>query len=236
MTTVAERAENDLKLWNQWNDNGRKPKDLVPLLNAFRPMIKYETSKFSSNVELPPAAIQGEFTKQFVKAVETYKPDRGSALGSWVTLSMRKGHRWITQRQNTVRIAENITSKITDYNNAVTQLTFALGRPPNDQEIAEKLKLSVAAVGRIRSQQRKDFIGSTLVQDPSNNMYSKEKEILRMLPYDLTPDELFVYEHLRGLNGKRVLSGAEIAKVMNTSPAKISRLRASIERKARVYL
>ena len=234
--SVEERAANDLKLWQTWNKNGRNPKYLTPLLNEFRPMIKYQASQYVNNVELPAAAIQAEFTKQCVKAFKTYKPDKGAALGSWVGLQMRKSQRWITQRQNTVRIAENIATKITDYNNAIALLSASLGRPPNDLEIAEKMNISVAAVGRIRKQQRKDLIGSTFLQDPTNNVYSKEKEILRMLPYDLTPDELFVYEHLRGLNGKKVLSGAEIAKKMNTSPSKISRLRAQIDKKARVYL
>ena len=236
MMNPTERSDRDLQLWHEWDKGGRQPKDLAPLLGAFRPMIKYHTNQYSNNVEIPPAAIQAEFTKQFVQAVKTYNPSRGAALGSWVGLQMKKGQRWIIQRQNTVRIAENIATKITDYNNTITQLTTSLGRPPNDLEIAEKMGLTVMAVGRIRKQQRKDLIGSSFLQDPSNNAYSEEKAILKMLPYDLTPDELFVYEHLRGLNGKKVLAGADIAKKMGVSPSKISRLRAQIDKKARVYL
>lgn len=229
-----ERNQRDLDLWKQWDHNGRKPEDMKPLLGAFRPMIRSQANKYINNVEIPPPAIQAEFTKQFANAVQTYNPEKGT-LGTWVGLQLKKGQRWIGQRQNTVRIAENVASKITDLNNTNSFLETTLGRPPTDQEIAERMGVSVPTVGRIRTQQRKDLIGSTMGFDPTDNSYSTSKEILKMLPYDLTPQERTVFEHITGTNGKPKLSGNEIASKMNVSPSTVSRLRSSIMRKAEVY-
>lgn len=231
----SSRSQKDFELWKKWVDNGKKPEDFKPLLQQFRPMIRKETHKYAGNVELPKSAIQGEFVTQFAKAANTYDPNKGAALGTWVGLQFKKGQRWIGQRQNTVRIAENIQNKITEYNTTYTQMESYLGRPPTDQEIAEKMRVGEKTISRIRKQQRPEYIGSSMDYDATSYEYSKEKEILKYLPQDLTPQERLVWEHTIGTNGKKRMSGNEIARMLGVSPSTVSRIKAGIEEKKKVY-
>jgi len=82
---------------------------------------------------------------------------------------------------------------------------------------------------------RKEVPTSTLQSDMSSLKPSKETEIIRLIQYELTPEEKIVYEHLLGVNGKPQLKPGEIATRLNMSPSKVSRIKDSIGAKVKKY-
>lgn len=223
----------DLHLWHQWNNNGRKPEDLKPLVSQFRGMIRSQAGQYVGRVELPPAAINAEFKRHAVRALTTFDPNKGTALGTWVYNGMKKSKSFIAQHQNVVRISEKRLYNIGDFNNAKSQLSSSYGREPTTHELADHLGWHTDEVVRLEKQQRSDLIGSELAVDPIEFLPSKEHELRAFLPHELDATELFVYEHSTGENGKPRLSGNEIAKRLKVSPATVSRLKTGIARKAK---
>lgn len=230
---ATERGQQDLELWKQWKENGEKPNELRPLLNNFRGMIRSQANRFSGNVELPPAAINAEFTKQAVNAFRTYDPNRGAQLGTWVRTNLQKGQRWVSTYQNTARIGEHRHYKVGQYQNAFATLDDQLGRPPTSQELSEHLGWSDKEVSKMGTEIRHSHIESAYQGDPTTILPSRESEIIKLVKFDLTPEEKLVYEYTLGEGGKPQLKPGEIARTLNMSPAKVTRVRDGIYQKMR---
>lgn len=229
-----ERKQEDLQLWKLWKDGGKKPDDLRPLLNNFRGMIHKESNRFAGNVELPPAAIHAEFTRQAVHAFDTYTPTKGAALGSWVGTNLQKGRRFVATYQNTARIGEHRHYKVGQFQNAQAMLNDQLGREPTNQELSEQLQWSPVETTRMGAEIRKGNIASAFDGDPTIIRPSNEMERLRLVKYDLTPEERLIYEYTLGEGGKPQLRPGQIAEKLKISPSKVTRVRDSIYRKATV--
>jgi len=232
----ADRNRRDLELLDQWKQGGEKPDDLRPLLGNFRGLIRSQSRQWESNVELPPAAVRAEFTKQAVQAFRTYQPDKGATLGSWVGTNMKKAQRYVTTYQNTARIGEHRVYKIGQYQTAKASLDDQLGREPTTEELADHLKWSPREVGRMNAEIRKAHIESAFEGSPMNLMPSREAEVLRLVKYDLSPEERLVYEYTVGDGGKPQLKPGQIATRLNMSPAKVTRVREAIYQKMKGHL
>jgi len=207
-----------------------------PLLSNFRPLIRSKSNQFAGRVEIPPASVHAEFNKQFVRAVKTYDPNKGAALGTWVSTNLRKGQRWITAHQNIARIGEQRVYKVGRFNAAKSRLDEELGREPTTLELAEDLGMSEREVGTLRTEIRQANISSGFELDPVEILPSKEKEALRFVNYELTPEERLVKEYLLGENGRPELKQGQIAKKMGVSPSKVTRLKQSIAKKLQPLL
>jgi DNA-directed RNA polymerase specialized sigma subunit len=241
LTGAVDRTalrKTDLELWHQWNGNGRKPDDLRPLLNNFRGMIRKEASRYERNVEIPPAAIHHEFKQQFVRAMQTYDPNRGAALGTWVTHNLQKGQRWVNQHQNIARIAEPRSGKVGDFKNAVTYLTDQFGREPAVHEISEHLGWAPKEIDRMQKELRKSHVASAWEVDPVDVMPSKEKERLLMLRLsgELSPEETLVFDYTIGHGGKPQLKPSQIARTLSMNPSKVTRIRQKIADKITKFM
>jgi DNA-directed RNA polymerase specialized sigma subunit len=199
-------------------------------------MIRSQSNRFAGNVELPPAAIHSEFTRQAVNAFDTYNPQKGAALGTWVRTNLQKGQRWVATYQNTARIGEHRHYKVGQFQNAYATLDDQLGREPTNTELSEHLKWSPKETSRMGAEIRKAHIESAYEGDPTTIMPSRESEVLQLVKYDLTPQEQLVYEHTIGAGGKQQLKPGQIAKKLRMSPAKVTRVRQGIYDKMKGHM
>lgn len=227
--------QSDHELWQTWKANGQRPDDLRPLLTNFRGMIRTQVNRYAGNVEVPPAAIKHEFTEQFVRALQTYDPSKGTALASWVGTNLQKGQRWINAHQNIARIAEPRVGKVGEFQKAKTQLDQLYGRDPTSAELADHLTWDIREVERMQAELRKSNIASAWEVDPIKIMPSKEKEHMLLVRYELSPEELKVYDHTIGYGGVQQLRPSEIAKKFNMSPSKVTRIRQKIADKIKAF-
>lgn len=230
-----EQRDQELSMWHTWNNNGRKQEDMRPLLNSMRPLILKEASNWARQRDIPPAAIRAEFTNQAVKGFETYDPSR-AGLHTHLTNQMLQARRFVVSNQNSARIVEARVYGIGDFNNAKQRLMDSLDREPTQLELADELKWSPRRVKMLQLEIKKVQPASQFSADVASTVPSRQQEILQLLPYDLTPDERVVFEHIYGIGGKDKLSPGEIATKLKMSAPKISRIKAAIAKKYEGYI
>ena len=238
-----ERAAKDLELYNHWNAHGQKPEHLEPLLQRFHGMIRTWSNRYAGStrdVDTPPAAVHAEFQKWFLHALDTYDPDKGAALGTWVEGNLRHGQRWVMGHRNFARIPETrVYRHVGEYKNARSVLDEQLGRSPSTIEMADYLKWPEKQVAMVQSEIHKTLTSSGWDRkesmDPTIHMPSRHAEVLDNIYYQLDHREQEVYDYLLGRNGKPQLQATAIANRMGVSPATVTRVKQAIAEKIKGY-
>lgn len=228
---ATQRKEIDL--WHHWNDNGRKPEHLKPLLDSFKPLLQREANKWKG-VEIPKSAINAEMRKQFVNAVKSFDPNhpKKTQLGSWVQTNLTKSSRFMKTYQNIGKIPESNISKIREFKQAKESLFNIHGYEPDTKTLADHLKWPHKKVIQLQKELRDDLpVSGFPGGDPAEVLAPRELEAIRILQYDkrLSGDERSVYEYTFGMNGKPRLQPGQIAKQTGLHPSKISRIRSKIK-------
>lgn len=232
---LPKRQEQELELWHAWK---REPTDqnLAPLMDSLQNLVQSRVNQFRK-APVPPAALMGFANTQVMKALNTFSPDKGAALSTHVSWHLKKVQTFAIKHQNLGKIPDQRANNITEFKAAKDELRETLGFEPDSLSLAEHLGWSQREVARMESeQQRKDLIASKSPEaDNLPDLYSsREREVLRYIHHDLTPDERLVFEYSMGLYGKPQLSAQAIAKQMNISAPKVSRIRNKIDQKLRV--
>lgn len=230
----VRRAKKDLELWQQWDQNGRREEDLEPLMKQIEPIIRKQSNVYSGKVNIPKPAVHAEFQIQAIKAVQGYDPKR-AALNTHLTHQLKKAKRFISTYQNVGRISETRIYKINQFQNERDRLADKLQREPSALEMADRMKWPVKQVVVMESELRKEVPTSMTQGGLEQIKPSKEAEVLRLLQYELDPEERTVYEYLLGENGKPQLKPGQIARKMKLTPSKVSRIKSSIGTKAQRY-
>lgn len=227
-----QRAE--LDMWHTWNNGGRKPEHLKPLMESYKPVLQRHANTWVNRVEMPTSTINHEFQKQFVHAVKTYDPSKKAQLSSWVYSNLAKSTRYMKTYQNLGKIPESQISKIREFNKAKEYLTDLHGHEPDTHMMADHLKLPIRKVAQLQKElSRKDKPTSGYPDDPATILTPKELEAVRILQYDhtLSNEEKLVYEYTYGINGRPSLKPGEISTKTKIHPSKISRIRKKLQKK-----
>jgi DNA-directed RNA polymerase specialized sigma subunit len=218
-------------LWHAWNDNGRKPEHLKPIMDSIKPILKTEANKWRG-VEIPTSTINAEIRKHALNAIKNYNPDRNVLLGTWVTGNLKKTGRFIKQYQNLGRIPEAQIGRIRTFKQSKSDLTTQLGYEPDTKALADHLGWPQKRVKQLEKElSREDKPVSGWLSDPADIMTPKELEAIHILQYDtrMSGEERSVYEFTFGINGKPKLAPGEIAKRTSLHPSKVSRIRNRIK-------
>ncbi len=232
---LRAKQQKELELWTAWKKGGMQHEDLKPLLRSFRPMIKSKANIFARKVRIPPSAIDMTFQIEFVNALKSYDPSKGS-LGTYVYRYLDKGRRWVTENQNVGRIPENRVYEIRRYQDAVEDLKEELGEPPTQDQIAKKLGWSKNEVDRMDSELRNDLVTQGFEEDPFSITPSKTEETLRLFKYELSGEQKEVYAYLTGYGKPKTLSTSEIAKKLGKKDYQVSRIKNQIYLKLKKHL
>jgi DNA-directed RNA polymerase specialized sigma subunit len=245
----AERKQKEVDLWHQWNNNGRKPKDLDPLLKSFSNVIQKRMNSFRG-AEVPKSAIQHKLKTFAVEAFKTWDPKKGGALNTWVTIKLKPGERYVNSNKNQTYSPENITQHIGSYNTLKSELHEKLGYEPDAHYIHDHLlefghpketfaALSLKDIKRLEKEQRRSLVASSHDSEEITgvpNMSSRAEEVKHLIIPELTHEERAVHEFSFGLNGKAQLKPGEIAKKLKMDNSKVSKLRSSILRKMQKHM
>jgi DNA-directed RNA polymerase sigma subunit (sigma70/sigma32) len=162
-------------------------------------------------------------------------------MNTYLGHQMRRAHRFVTTYQNSARIPETRTYSIQPLKDATIRLEDKLGRPPNILELSDELKWAPKKVETLQKELKAAIPLSHFGDmesggmDPLSFTPSKQNETLRLLRYELSPEENSVFEYVYGFGGKPKLSPGDIAKKLNMSPPKVSRLKKLIADKYAKY-
>lgn len=222
---LRSKQKQELELWHHWNNNGRKPEHLYPLYESYKPMLTMTVKKLN-RVELPSSTINAEIDKHFVNAVKTFNPGRGTQLSTWVQTNLQKASRFVKTYQNMGKIPEGQISQINRFNQAKDQLYNQLGHEPDTKMLADHLGWSQRRVVQMHKElSRRDMPVSGFQDDPAELLTPRELEAIKLMQYDLSPEERTVYEYTFGMNGKPRLQPGQIARTTNIHASKVSRIR-----------
>jgi len=228
---LKDTQKKEHALWHTWNEGGRKPEQLKPLMDSLKPILKAESNKWK-RVEIPISTINAEINKHALNAIKKYDPDKGVQLGSWVTGNLKKTGRFVRTYQNLGRIPEAQIGRIREFNQAKETLYNQFGFEPDTKALADHLGWTQKRVQQLHKElSREDKPVSGWLNDPADLMTPKVLEAIRLLQYDnrLSSEERTVYEYTFGLNGKAKLSPGDIAKRTSLHPSKVSRIRNKIK-------
>lgn len=239
---LHKKKQFEFQQWEKWKTGGEKPEDLRPLLQSMKPLIQKQINVYKGRVPIPPAAVEAEFTRHALTAFRTFDPNRQAQLSTHVQNQLQKGRRFISTYQNLGYIPEHRVHKIGEFKLAQSTLQERLGRQPETFELSEQLGWSPAEVGRMQKEMRKDLPASGFITaegqstDPAELMPSREREVMKLIQFELGPEEKLVYDYTYGLNGKPQLQPGQIATTLAFSPSKVSRIRNAIATKIKQYL
>lgn len=229
---AADRAAGDLKMWHAWNEGGRTPELLQPLMQRYQPLINRKEKEWRAPA-VAPAAFKAELTKHFIGAAQSFDPDRGVAFNTHVQNRIQKAKRFNAKHQNIGYIPEGQARNIGPLQQAHNELTEQFGRAPTAEELGEHLDMPAAKVTGLMKAMRKDVPSSSFETDPGAFGTSRESDVVRLMqkrPHEyLTPDEVQVFQHIFGVNGARKITDTTtLASTLGHSQPKVSRLKTSI--------
>jgi DNA-directed RNA polymerase specialized sigma subunit len=245
------RRQKELQLWKEWKDSGEDTEKLSPLLTSLKPLIRKQVRMFA-RTPIPSPVIEAKAIEHTIHALETYDPKvypgrQTGQLHTWVTRNLQSTNRFVYNNQNMRRIVEDRAQMVGDYRRARAHLAESLGRAPTHAEIAKFMNempdrigkskpVTAIAVERLSHEDIPDMIASQEMNNPFVNETPEERQIMKLVMYDLTPDELAVFEYIRGINGKpRIHQPGDIARRLNWSPSKVSNIKKSIAGKIQEY-
>lgn len=164
------------------------------------------------NRGLPLPDIIEEGNLGLIKAVEKFKYEKGCKFSTYASWWIRQAiERAIINQSRTIRVPVHISDSINNYVNAIKELLQRLGREPNAEEIAERMKSSVKHVRDLQQMIKKIYSLDT-------PLWGKESSLKDIIEDSTSPSPAQVIEEvnrheqildwfqLLSENEKRVLS------------------------------
>lgn len=229
---AAAKAEEDLHLWHAWDQGGRTPELLRPLMSKYQPVLARSNTAWRAPA-VSPSAFDAELRKHFIGAAETFDPDKGVAFNTHVQTRLQKAKRYNTRYQNIGYIPEGQARYIGALERAQSTLTSEFGRAPKPAELAEHMGLPVGKITSLQRVLRKDVPSSMFETDPTGFSTTREADVIRLMqrrPEDyFSPEESAVFKHIYGLDGSaKITDTTTLASRLGLSQPKVSRLKSAI--------
>src|SRR5690606_38395516 len=236
---AAAKATQDMELWSAWNESGRKPEALQPLMKRYEPLLNNKVREWKAP-SVDSTAFKAELQKQCINAAHSYDPTRGVAFNTHLQKRLPKAMRLNTRHQNIGYIPEGKATHIGRIQVAQNELQETLGRVPTHKELAEHLEMPQRRVTNILSSMKKDVRSSDFETDPVTVSTAREQDVIRLMsrrPEDyLTADEAKVFKHIYGVGGAKKITGTrQLANELGMSQPRISRLKTAIGQKVKRY-
>lgn len=233
----SQKKRQELDLWRQWKETNEDPKHLEPLLRSLKPTIDYRVNKYApANVYKP--ALRAQANNLTINALRRFDPTKAQ-LNTHVTNHLKGLHRWTGKHQNVSRITEERIKLIGPYNAAKAKLAEMYGYEPTTRQIAQEMKVPEKTIKLLELENRPDLIGSGFDGDAfatDLDAPTIDKEIMDLIEFDLSPDELRLWEYMYGIKGKtQITKGGTLARKLGWSQSKVSQVRKSIFKKVNYY-
>jgi len=226
----SEVRRNELRLWQAWRAQGERPQDMSPLLGSLRPLIwRYGVRPWAKRgVPLQTPVLEAEATRLAIGGLRKFDPSRAQ-MNTYLRHQLKSMDRFVKQRQNFARITEERSRLIGRYQRADATLRERLEREPTVMELATEMQADPRAVNKLLQEMQADLLASGALEDPFVEETPKSRRALRLIRYQLTPDEEKVFDYLTGQGGKpRIDSTSVIAKREGWKDSKVSQLKKSI--------
>lgn len=232
----SDRAAQDIELFQKYKQSGSSS-DMEAILGNMEGLMFKEVGIYASNRHIPKSAIYAEAEQLAAEAVNTYDPEKGASLATWVKGRLRRLYDFSAKHGQLGSISKNRFGRLADYSFEKENLTAELGREPTGAEIADKLALPVAEIERIeRDSAGRNLIESLSPFDDSSAHNPRRQMALQMAYYDLNNQQRLVMEYVFGMNGKpKISSNGKIARLLGIADSTVSKIKNVIDNKVNQY-
>lgn len=226
------RGAEEQKMWEQWNANGRKKKDLSPLISSLDNIIEREARNRTGGTggSIPFPAMKNEVRKAALRGIETYDPNKGTKLTTHVRNNLIRVTGFVAANRNASGYTpKSRIDKYQYFQNAQNDLKNQLGRPPTFAEIdAATPQMSRNDVKRMLKEVRSEVYSDFGTEFDDGRTLDPAQQKLRLYRSRLTQQEQSVAD---ALFSNQYKSNTALARRLNISPAQLSKIKASINRK-----
>ncbi len=188
------RRNVEAKLWQNWNQSGRKEEHLEPLLHSMKPLIRSEANKRLQGLggSIPRGALESELTIAAVKSLQTYDPQKNTALTTHVTNGFRRISDFVGANRNAKYMPSADIKRYDRFQNAKAELHDELGREPSAEELHRALpSWKLNDVKRMQKGFGRELytdLGDGVTQEVGSTMFSPRDAFALARP-QLTPQQ-----------------------------------------------
>lgn len=211
-----------MKLWRRWQSGDTEA--IGPLMRSYEPVVQQWMTKLRT-APLPPIFIETEIKKQLLDSFQTFDPNRGVQLNTYVHSRLPKVLRnTVYQYSNLGRIPEERQRSIFTFQNSKDRLEEAFKRPPTAMEIAADLSWDLRQVERMEKELRPKKL-LTEEGDFSFMSDDSDQKALRYVYMSLPSEQQVVFEHHFGWAGKPRLGEKELAGKLKTDLVNLKKMK-----------
>lgn len=228
-------TEPDLvEVYNAWKHGGMNPQSNSALLKAIQPWV--EQSILASGGDPRNRALRAKANMMAIAYMRNYDPYK-SSIKNYLYGQMQ-GLRRVVGDEQIIRIPERAALQRQAVEEAEKELADKLGRAPTDNEIADKIGMSLRILKNIRAMNvpmSESGLNATLESDdnyiassiPGQNTGEQawEEYVYDSLP----PRSQAVMERMYGMHGRKPENAETIAKSLKISRAAVSQHKKKID-------
>lgn len=232
------RRTKELQLWHAWDQGGRQQTHLEPLLKSLEPLIRSETTKRMQGLggSIAAPAMRNELRNATMRALETYKPDKGTQLTTHVVNNFMRITDFVAANRNPKYMPREDVERFGAFQNAKAEFQEIHGREPTHHELQ-------AALPTWKPQQIKKMMrgfGSEAFTDMGTDLehdvqhedpMQRVRGALMLMKSQLTPEQQTFAEMHYPAEGEQQKSVSAIAKAMKIPEHKAYRIKKRVEAK-----
>lgn len=162
------------------------------------------------------------------KAIQSYDPEAGASLPTWVSQQLRQISRDIRKSNQVVAIPEGVQLDGYAIYRAESEFEDEHGREPSVKELADLTHMSIKRIEAVRNKLKpvvadsstESESGEALLQSSSSD-FSKDAVDYVYNDSDLTDQKLL--EHITGYGGADILDNKQLMQKLKLTPVQMSR-------------
>ena len=167
-----------------------------------------------------------------INAAKNYDPKKGASISTHVMNQLHPLQRLAAQRGNLTRISENVSQQRAIVQRAIRELRADIGEEPTTEQIATKVGMSIKRIDDLMNY--RPIVADSIAVSPEGDSLGAHEVDRALSLYDnviyneLDNTDKKIYEWSTGYGKGERLSGIEIARRLNITPAAVSKRYAKI--------
>jgi DNA-directed RNA polymerase specialized sigma subunit len=173
-------------------------------------------------------------------ALKSYDPKTNVNLNTYVMNQLKSLNRFKRERENLIHIPENVYYNQQLLDTKTSEFIDEKGREPSDQELADRLGISLKQIGRARGF-RQFTNSSKVIHDSGDDMSTSENtkdpfdDWKDYVYFDSDNTDKLIMERISGYNGHKIQSKGEVAKKLGISNAALSQRVSKLSKRLEEY-